>query len=671
MGTIWWQRGAISRHIQPIVLQQAYDTAGKVVQTTYFNCLSKDQENRARLVHDLTLAHEVARRDGELNLGTNLVTWLAINQFTKASNSIQLPAMNLGPQWLGQNYDSSQTTPLVDEVTHWTTDFCTVFERMNEEGDMLRVATSVVDGTGHRAVGTFIPHLTVDGQPNPVITTVLKGETFNGRAFVVNQYHAATYEPIWNGTHDRIIGMLYAGAGMGVFTKQMHDSLTNLVIGQSGYVFVLDSKGNYLVSRHGERDGESVWEARDAAGSPIIQTLVAHAKQTAGGSLTNHSYAWKNSGETQARQKLSVVTYFAPWDWVIGASAYEADFAGTRQQVESSIFSLVKWAVVTALCMAVLGAWLSYWVAGGITRPVKLVITRLEQYGHHLVESVGQFRGNSTTLADSASKQAASVEECSSSLEELASMTRQNAENAAKANQLTRETRETADRGAGRMQAMSQAIGNIKTSSDEITKIIKTIDEIAFQTNILALNAAVEAARAGEAGMGFSVVAEEVRNLAQRSATAAKETATKIEAAVSITAQGVSISQDVADMLTHIQSKVRQVDALVAEVANASRQQSTGIDQINTVVGQMDVVIQSNAASAEEMSAAAEELNSQAKLLEDTAQTLTQLVGHNPTEVTPSVMPPPAGKSSHTQTKAQRAVAAPRQVATAARSGRR
>jgi methyl-accepting chemotaxis protein len=208
-------------------------------------------------------------------------------------------------------------------------------------------------------------------------------------------------------------------------------------------------------------------------------------------------------------------------------------------------------------------------------------------------------------------------------------MTRRNAENASQANRLAREARAAADQGATDMQAMDAAITEIKDSSDEVKKIIKTIDEIAFQTNILALNAAVEAARAGEAGMGFAVVAEEVRNLAQRSATAAKETAAKIEGAAAKTAHGVEISHKVAGALTKIQARAREVDGLAAAVAEASREQNMGIGQINTAVGQMDRVTQANAAGAEESAAAAQELHAQAELLKGSMAELTDLVGQS------------------------------------------
>ena len=209
----------------------------------------------------------------------------------------------------------------------------------------------------------------------------------------------------------------------------------------------------------------------------------------------------------------------------------------------------------------------------------------------------------------------------------MAAMTKRNAENARQANDIAKEAREAANKGVGDMQTMAAAMEAIKVSSDDIAKIIKTIDEIAFQTNILALNAAVEAARAGEAGMGFAVVADEVRNLAQRSAQAAKETAGKIEGAITRTGQGVEISGKVGAVLNDIMTKVRQVDELVTEVAGASREQTDGITQINSAVGQMDKVTQSNAASAEETAAAAEELNSQAEIMKQSVAELLALVG--------------------------------------------
>ncbi|MFT3780410.1 MAG: methyl-accepting chemotaxis protein [Nibricoccus sp.] len=292
--------------------------------------------------------------------------------------------------------------------------------------------------------------------------------------------------------------------------------------------------------------------------------------------------------------------------------------------------STTKKGVAIGLVVAIVsGVLIGIVIARTIGSVLRRVSNSLAEGADQVASSSTQVSAASQGLAEGASEQAASLEETGSSLEEMAGMTRRNSESAGKANELARQARQAADTGATDMTAMKEAMNEIKASSDDISKIIKTIDEIAFQTNILALNAAVEAARAGAAGAGFAVVADEVRALAQRSAQAAKETAAKIESARIKSTQGVEISDKVAARLSEIVMKVRQVDELIAEVSTASREQSQGVGQITTAVSQMDKVVQASASSAEETAAAAEELSGQAHLMRTNVSDLLALVSGN------------------------------------------
>ncbi len=266
-------------------------------------------------------------------------------------------------------------------------------------------------------------------------------------------------------------------------------------------------------------------------------------------------------------------------------------------------------------------------VARSISGPLRRIIAGMSVTTDHVAGAAGQVTSMSQSLAEGANELAASLEETSASLEEMSSMTKRNADNAVSAKSLAAQTRAAAETGASDMTAMSSAMDAIKVSSGEVAKIIKTIDEIAFQTNILALNAAVEAARAGEAGMGFAVVADEVRNLAQRSAQAAKETAAKIEDAIQKSNHGVQINGKVGSSLQEIVVKARQVDQLVAEIASACSEQSQGISQVNTAVTQMDKVTHGNASNAEESAVAAHELSNQAGTISEAVEGLRRMVG--------------------------------------------
>jgi methyl-accepting chemotaxis protein len=299
----------------------------------------------------------------------------------------------------------------------------------------------------------------------------------------------------------------------------------------------------------------------------------------------------------------------------------EANSTGLQKIAEgrwlTGIFVLAALGVVTLIGF----------VARSITRELQSVTASLSDGASQIASGSCQVSASSQTLAQGASEQASSLEETSASAEEITSMTRQNAANTTQAAQLMNTVDQRVTEGNSTLALMIDSMKQINDSSAKISKIIKVIDEIAFQTNILALNAAVEAARAGEAGMGFAVVADEVRNLAQRSAQAAKDTAALIEASIGTSNEGSVQLQRVADVVGSITEAATKVKVLVDEVNIGSQEQAKGIEEIARALTEMDKVTQGTAAAAEESASASQEMSAQAQSLSHLVDKLRAMAG--------------------------------------------
>ena len=300
------------------------------------------------------------------------------------------------------------------------------------------------------------------------------------------------------------------------------------------------------------------------------------------------------------------------------------------QQSAESNTRLVRTASVV---MVMLGGVLVLYILFGlrlrhsIAQSLQRVATLLHEVSRTIETEVDGMISSSSALAESSSEEAASLEETTSSMTEMESMAKSALENAEAALQWGGQTRKAAEAGGEQVTRMTEAMDAIKQSSDEVEKIVKVIDNIAFKTNLLALNAAVEAARAGDAGAGFAVVADEVRNLAHRSAASAKETSELIADSIAKANNGVTISREVSETFTQIKDKVHKVDVLIGEIVSASREQTQGISQIDTALGEIDKATQSTATSADNLSSAAGGLGTQVEMLEQAVDELEALLG--------------------------------------------
>jgi methyl-accepting chemotaxis protein len=328
--------------------------------------------------------------------------------------------------------------------------------------------------------------------------------------------------------------------------------------------------------------------------------------------------------------------------------------AHDRARIQTSAIEAQRRTEIIMLVLSVFGIFAGITsgaaIVRSVTRPIIRAVAILREGSDRTAGASHQVSSASQSMADGSCQQAASLEETSSSLVEITSMIKRTSEHTENARQMAGETRQAADNGSGEMNAMKEAMDAIKAAGDEITKIIKTIDEIAFQTNILALNAAVEAARAGEAGAGFAVVAEEVRGLAHRSAEAARETAAMIENSNQRSEHGIKLSERVASTFNEITQRARTLDTMIQEIADATKQQRQGIETISAEITRIDRITQANSACAQETASASAELQTQADLLREAVNELNRMVQIDEHSQR-SAEPPPARSSGAADSK--------------------
>ena len=608
----------------------------------YFSSRSAEI-NAVREVSDQTksLSRTVEIVDKDLHNQVDIFSKIFRNRFegnfaVDASRTIDVegkatPVLSNGASDINLNFS------IPDSFTALTGVYATVFVRSGD--DFIRITTSHKKENGARAIGTVMDHA------HPAYQLMLEDKPYSGTATLFGGQYMTQYNPIKN-VEGKIIGVLYVGVSFTDSMKSLADGVKATKLGESGFFYALSAKpgkdyGKLLI--HPSAEGENRLASKDGEGREYIKEILEQKN----GSF----HYWEiTKDNTEPRERIVSFSYNKNWNMVVVGDVYldEITAAATRQRNLFAAVGLLMAILISGAIYPIIRVMVSKPIgealkiaktvaSGDLSSHIEVhsadeagqLLQALKEMNDSLIGIVSEVRSGTDTIVAASSQiasgnldlssrteqQASALEETASSMEELTSTVKQNADNARQANSLAKSASNVASQGGLVVAQVVDTMNSINDSAKKIVDIISVIDGIAFQTNILALNAAVEAARAGEQGRGFAVVASEVRNLAQRSAGAAKEIKALIGDSVEKVQEGSKLVDRAGITMSEVVDSVKRVTDIISEIAAASQEQSAGIDQINIAISEMDNVTQQNAAMVEEAAAAAASLEDQADKL--------------------------------------------------------
>ncbi|MFW5807785.1 MAG: methyl-accepting chemotaxis protein [Spirochaetota bacterium] len=596
--TVNMQQGYISTHADNQMQEEMNDL---------YNILDMQiSGNQEKVNISLNLAHNYLYSLGDITIQNQTVQYDAVNQITNQTTPVTVPVWTIGGRQIQNDKE------IVDSIKKRAVETVTIFQKI--EPGYLRISTNVMKGDGTRAIGTYIPN------SSEVIQTVEQGDTYRGRAFVVNDWYLTAYEPII--INGQVRGILYVGVREKNMTL-LRSIFSKKTYYDNGYPFLISDDGTMLI--HPTQEGENVSSA------DFFTRMTA-----------SQSRQGKLSYTVDDTEKILYYRYYKPINAYVAATFNRKDSEVLSIQTRNTIIVTITIGIVIFIGVVLL-------VTRSVTVPLRTVkdlvhevslgnlnnrytgrlsgdeigdmVYSINQMIDQLTTTVGaivqsstkinqisdEFSQTAMRMSEGANEQAANIEEITSSLEEMSASISHNNQNAKKTDTLAQNTSLLAEEGGA---AVQQTVSAMK----EITDIITVIEDIAYQTNLLALNAAIEAARAGENGKGFSIVASEVRKLSEKSQEALQKISNVVH-------ESLTIAESAGNKIEQIVLDTKKTADNVQTIAHASEEQDLGVQQINTGTEQLNDISQTSAE-------AAENLAEKAQYLQQTATSLMELISY-------------------------------------------
>jgi methyl-accepting chemotaxis protein len=606
------------------------DRLARNAEKTYSICkLSQDFVQMA-VDTSLNFGDAAIKQAGGIQQTGRSISRNAINQYTRVASTVTAPLWSIEGTPLIDERSFEHRIPIIDDISKQTGETVTVFQRLNQAGDMLRVATTVADTDGKRAVGFYIPAIMPDGSQNAVVQTVLAGQTFRGRAYVVNAWYVTAYEPMRNKAGD-IIGMFYVGMKQEGLTA-LRDAITGQSKGGShSNIAVYYGPHSQNFSKMVVIEPNGIGAATESKWLPDVFSKAPALND--GGSGEVHV-----TNPIGGSEVIIHYTYFRPWDWIIVAIGDSKDYEGATATVRARFSELLLQSIIGGLAALVFGAVFAYFISRRITSPMADLSINLTSSATQISSSALHQQESVTTLMASSNQIASAAKEISATSQELLRTMVDIAEAAERTAGLAHEGRQGLKGMESSMQALSSAsdsisskLAAIRSKASRINSVVTAITKVADQTNLLSLNASIEAEKAGEAGAGFAVVAREIRRLADQSAIATLDIEQIVEEMQEAVASGVSEMREFSDAVQGgigaaetiqgqfgaIIERVESIAPRYETVQQGMQNQSVGAKQISDAMWQLTETARQASDSVNDLNDVGRQLHEAVRILKE------------------------------------------------------